>query len=105
MPNINLFYYLLAGGIFGSLALKTGIPAAPLAGALIGTSILSVSGKVDIAQWPIGTRTILEIGIGQLKQVDNIFLNQGFRRILKEKDLQGIDRVVVYQYKSTKYIV
>ena len=48
---------------------------------------------------------ILEIGIGQLKQVDNIFLNQGFRRILKEKDLQGIDRVVVYRYKSTKYIV
>ena len=48
---------------------------------------------------------ILEIGIGQLKQVDNIFLNQGFRRILKEKDLQGIDRVVVYQYKSTNYIV
>ena len=45
---------------------------------------------------------ILEIGIGQLKQVDNIFLNQGFRRILKEKDLQGIDRVVVYQYKRTK---
>lgn len=43
---------------------------------------------------------ILEIGIGQLKQVDNIFLNQGFRRILKEKDLQGIDRVVVYQYKN-----
>ena len=43
---------------------------------------------------------ILEIGIGQLKQVDNIFLNQGFRRILKEKDLQGIDRVVVYQYKK-----
>ena len=42
---------------------------------------------------------ILEIGIGQLKQVDKIFLNQGFRRILKEKDLQGIDRVVVYQYK------
>ena len=42
---------------------------------------------------------ILEIGIGQLKKVDNIFLNQGFRRILKEKDLQGIDRVVVYQYK------
>ena len=42
---------------------------------------------------------ILEIGIGQLKQVDNIFLNQGFRRILKEKDLQSIDRVVVYQYK------
>jgi len=30
----------------------------------IGASILSISGKVDIAEWPIGTRTILEIGIG-----------------------------------------
>jgi len=64
MPNINLFYYLIAGSIFGVVALKTGIPAAPLAGALIGTSILSISGKVNIAEWPIGTRTILEIGIG-----------------------------------------
>jgi len=64
MPNVNLIYYLFAGFIFGALALKTGIPAAPLAGALIGASILSISGKVDIAEWPIGTRTILEIGIG-----------------------------------------
>ena len=64
MPNINLIYYLIAGCLFGGLALKTGIPAAPLAGALIGASILSISGKVDIAEWPIGTRTILEIGIG-----------------------------------------
>ena len=64
MPNINLIYYLFAGCIFGVLALKTGIPAAPLAGALIGASILSISDKVDIAVWPIGTRTILEIGIG-----------------------------------------
>ena len=64
MPNINLLYYLLAGGIFGVIAIKTGIPAAPLAGALIGASLLSISGKVDIAEWPIGTRTILEIGIG-----------------------------------------
>ena len=64
MPNINLIFYLIAGGVFGALALKTGIPAAPLAGALIGASILSISGKVDVAEWPIGTRTILEIGIG-----------------------------------------
>ena len=64
MLNINLIYYLLAGCIFGALALKTGISAAPLAGALIGTSIFSIIGKVDIAEWPIGTRTILEIGIG-----------------------------------------
>ena len=59
MPNINLIFYLFAGGIFGVLALKTGIPAAPLAGALIGASILSISGKVDTAEWPTGSRTIL----------------------------------------------
>ena len=64
MVNINLLYYLLAGGIFGALALKTGIPAAPLAGALLGASIVSVSGKIPIADWPSGTRTLLEIGIG-----------------------------------------
>ena len=64
MSNINLIYYLIAGGAFGALALKTGIPAAPLAGALFGASILSVSGKVEAAAWPNGTRTILEIGIG-----------------------------------------
>ena len=60
MPNINLIFYLIAGGIFGTLALKTGIPAAPLAGALIGASILSISGKIEVAEGPIGTRTILE---------------------------------------------
>ena len=64
MSNINLIYYLIAGIAFGALTLKTGIPAAPLAGALIGASILSISGKVDAAIWPNGTRTILEIGIG-----------------------------------------
>ena len=64
MPNINLIYYLIAGGVFGALALKTGIPAAPLAGAIIGASILSISGKFAIAEWPNGTRTLLEIGIG-----------------------------------------
>ena len=64
MSNINLLYYLMAGAALGALALKTGIPAAPLAGALIGASILSISGKVEAAAWPNGTRTILEIGIG-----------------------------------------
>ena len=59
MSKINLIYYLVAGSIFGALSLKTGIPAAPLAGALIGASILSINGKIDIADWPIGTRTIL----------------------------------------------
>ena len=64
MTYINLIYYLIAGTVFGALALKTGIPAAPLAGALIGASLLSVSSNIEVAQWPSGTRTILEIGIG-----------------------------------------
>ena len=67
MFNINLIYYLLAGTIFGLLALKTGIPAAPLAGALIGASNLSISGKFESAVWPNGTRTLLEIGKYQIK--------------------------------------
>ena len=45
MSNINLIYYLIAGTAVGALALKTGIPAAPLAGALIGASVLGISGK------------------------------------------------------------
>ncbi len=64
MSNINLLYYLLAGGLLGLITLKTGIPAAPLAGALLGASILSISGKVEVANWPTGTRTLLEVGIG-----------------------------------------
>ena len=64
MSNINLIYYLIAGASFGLLALKTNIPAAPLAGALIGASVLSISGKIEAATWPNGTRTLLEIGIG-----------------------------------------
>ena len=52
MTYINLIYYLIAGTVFGALALKTGIPAAPLAGALIGASLLSVSSNIEVAQWP-----------------------------------------------------
>ena len=39
---------------------------------------------------------ILELGYNQLKSVDLIFKENGFKRILLEKDLQGINRVVVY---------
>lgn len=56
--------YLLAGTVFGLLALKTGLPAAPLAGALIGAAVVSMSGRVEVAEWPSGTRTALQIGIG-----------------------------------------
>tara|TARA_B100000945_G_scaffold209909_1_gene168958 strand:- start:345 stop:497 length:153 start_codon:yes stop_codon:yes gene_type:complete len=50
MLNINLIYYLIAGGIFEALAFKTGIPGAPLAVALIDASIVRISGKVNLAE-------------------------------------------------------
>jgi membrane AbrB-like protein len=59
-----LLLYLLAGLAGGLLALRTGIPAAPLAGALLGAGLVSMSGRLESAQWPVGTRTLLEIGIG-----------------------------------------
>jgi len=56
--------YASAGCAAGLLALRTGIPAAPLAGALLGAGLLSMSGRVETAQWPAGTRTALELAIG-----------------------------------------
>ena len=78
MSNINLIYYLIAGTAFVALALKTGIPAAPLAGALIGASILGISGKVEPAEWPNGTRTILEINSNARVYVQNMLLFTNF---------------------------
>ena len=63
-PLATLLIYALAGTAMGLLALRTGIPAAPLAGALLGAGIVSMSGKLEVAAWPSGTRTVLEIGIG-----------------------------------------
>ena len=60
----HLLMYALAGLAGGLLALRTGIPAAPLAGALLGAALVSVTGRLEVAQWPLGTRTLLEIGIG-----------------------------------------
>lgn len=60
----NLAVYGLAGLAGGLLALRSGIPAAPLAGALLAAGLASMSGRVPQAQWPVGTRTVLEIGIG-----------------------------------------
>jgi uncharacterized membrane protein AbrB (regulator of aidB expression) len=61
---LHLLAYLLAGLGGGFLALRSGIPAAPLAGALLGAGLLSLSGRLEPAAWPNGTRTALEIGIG-----------------------------------------
>ena len=63
-PLMTLLIYVLAGISMGLLALCTGLPAAPLAGALLGAALVSMSGRIEVAQWPAGTRTALEIGIG-----------------------------------------
>ena len=63
-PLITLMIYLLAGAALGSLLLLTGIPAASLLGAILGAGLLSVSGKLEVAAWPLGTKTVLGICIG-----------------------------------------
>ncbi len=65
MPSFaNLILYTLAGASLGSLMLLTGIPAAPLLGAILGAGLLSVSGQIEVAAWPLGTKTALGIAIG-----------------------------------------
>tara|TARA_B100001250_G_scaffold398361_1_gene406470 strand:- start:257 stop:778 length:522 start_codon:yes stop_codon:yes gene_type:complete len=65
MPSlVTLLIYLLGGAALGSLMLISGIPAAPLLGAILGAGLLSISGQFDIASWPLGTKTVLGIGIG-----------------------------------------
>ncbi len=63
-PLITLFIYVLGGAALGSLMLLSGIPAAPLLGSLLAAGLLSVSGQLEPAQWPLGTKTILGIGVG-----------------------------------------
>ena len=43
---------------------------------------------------------IMEIGFGQLDPVKKIFRKNGFKTILEEKDLQGINRVVGFKFKK-----
>ena len=65
MPSLlTLFFYILAGAGLGTLMIFTGIPAASLLGAIIGAGVLSASGIIDVAVWPLGTKTALGIGIG-----------------------------------------
>ncbi len=65
MPSLlTLLIYLLGGAALGSLMLLSGIPAAPLLGAMLGAGLLSISGQLDVAAWPSGTKTALGIAIG-----------------------------------------
>ena len=65
-PLLTLLIYLLTATTTGLLLLLTGLPAAGLAGALIGSSALSLSGILEVAEWPAGTTTALQIGIGTI---------------------------------------
>jgi len=60
----TLFLYILAGLSLGIIMLLTGIPAAPLLGAILGAGLLSASGLLQVAEWPPGTKTVLGIGVG-----------------------------------------
>ena len=44
--------------------LLSGIPAAPLLGSILAAGCLSISGHFEPAQWPMGTKTLLGIGVG-----------------------------------------
>ena len=63
-PTMTLFIYLLSGTALGGLMLLSGIPAAPLLGSILAAGFLSISGQFEPAQWPIGTKTLLGIGVG-----------------------------------------
>ena len=61
---MTLFIYILSGAALGSLMLLSGIPAAPLLGSILAAGCLSISGQFEPAQWPMGTKTLLGIGVG-----------------------------------------
>ncbi len=63
-PLITLIIYILGGAALGSLMLLSGIPAAPLLGSILAAGFLSISGQFEPAQWPVGTKTLLGIGVG-----------------------------------------
>ena len=62
--SMTLIIYILVGAALGSLMLLSGIPAAPLLGSILAAGCLSISGKFEPAQWPMGTKTLLGIGVG-----------------------------------------
>ena len=61
---VTLIIYILSGAALGSLMLLSGIPAAPLLGSILAAGCLSISGQFEPAQWPLGTKTLLGIGVG-----------------------------------------
>ena len=63
-PLITLLIYILSGAALGCLMLLSGIPAAPLLGSILAAGCLSISGQFEPAQWPMGTKTLLGIGVG-----------------------------------------
>ncbi len=65
MPSlVTLTLYILGGAALGSLMLITGLPGGPLLGSILGAGLLSISGQLEVADWPLGTKTVLGVGIG-----------------------------------------
>ena len=63
-PPMTLTIYILSGAALGGLMLLSGIPAAPLLGSILAAGCLSISGQFEPAHWPLGTKTLLGIGVG-----------------------------------------
>ena len=63
-PSVSLLIYIFSGAALGCLMLLSGIPAAPLLGSILAAGCLSISGQLEAAQWPLGTKTLLGIGVG-----------------------------------------
>ena len=68
-PSMTLIIYILSGAALGSFLLLSGIPAAPLLGSILAAGCLSVTGQFEPAQWPLGTKTFLGIGVQMIKNL------------------------------------
>ena len=104
-PFVSLLLYLLGGAALGLLMLVTGIPAAPLAGAILGAGLLSISGFLEIAEWPPGTKTALGIGVGTVIGTAISTLNKCIEGILHCADVLDTyisrDRIQLIDVRNT----
>ena len=61
---LNLFIYISFSASVAFILIFLKFPAGALIGSLLGAGFLSVSGLIEPADWPIGTNSILGIGVG-----------------------------------------
>ena len=91
----NLILYALAGAGGGLLAQRTGIPSAGLVGALVGAALVSMSGRLELAQWPAGTQTFLQIAIGTVigtgLTAEQVYVNQKITDLVSKAEMEQSD--------------